>query len=41
MSSFTVGQAAELLNVSADTVRRWVDSGQIPAAAQLGGPTPR
>jgi molybdopterin-binding protein len=37
VSSFTVGQAAELLNVSPDTVRRWVDSGQIPAARSAGG----
>ncbi|HEV2368577.1 MAG TPA: helix-turn-helix transcriptional regulator [Acidimicrobiales bacterium] len=37
MPSFTVGQAAELLGVSPDTVRRWVDSGQIPAARSQGG----
>ena len=37
MPSFTVGQAAELLGVSPDTVRRWVDSGQIPAARAPGG----
>jgi molybdopterin-binding protein len=37
MSSFTVGQAAELLGVSADTVRRWVDNGQIPAGRTRGG----
>jgi molybdopterin-binding protein len=35
--SFTVGQAAELLGVSPDTVRRWMDSGQIPAARTQGG----
>jgi molybdopterin-binding protein len=35
--SFTVGQAAELLGVSPDTVRRWVDNGQIPAARTQGG----
>jgi molybdopterin-binding protein len=35
--SFTVGQAAELLGVSPDTVRRWVDSRQIPAARTPGG----
>jgi molybdopterin-binding protein len=37
MTSFTVGQAAELLGVSSDTVRRWVDNGQIPAAKSEGG----
>ena len=31
MPTFSVGQAAELLGVSPDTVRRWIDSGQIPA----------
>ena len=37
MPTFTVGQAAELLGVSPDTVRRWVDNGQIPAARTTGG----
>jgi molybdopterin-binding protein len=37
MPTFTVGQAAELLGVSPDTVRRWVDAGQIPAARTEGG----
>ena len=37
MPTFTVGQAAELLGVSPDTVRRWVDGGQIPAARTEGG----
>src|SRR3954452_1387959 len=35
--TFTVGQAAELLGVSPDTVRRWMDSGQIPAVRTKGG----
>ncbi|HEX9529604.1 MAG TPA: helix-turn-helix transcriptional regulator, partial [Acidimicrobiales bacterium] len=35
--TFTVGQAAELLGVSPDTVRRWMDSGQLPAARTPGG----
>lgn len=37
MPSFTVGQAAELLGVSADTVRRWIDSGQIPSERSPAG----
>jgi molybdopterin-binding protein len=35
--TFTVGQAAELLGVSADTVRRLIDNGQIPAVRTPGG----
>ena len=37
MASFTVGEAAEMLGVSPDTVRRWVDSGQLPATRSQGG----
>ena len=37
MPSFTVGEAADLLGVSPDTVRRWVDSGQLPATRTQGG----
>ncbi len=37
MPTFTVGQAADLLGVSADTVRRWIDDGQIPATRGPGG----
>jgi molybdopterin-binding protein len=32
-----IGQAAELLQVSTDTVRRLVDSGQIKTARSVGG----
>jgi len=37
MPSFTVAEAAELLGVSPDTVRRWVDGGQLRAARSSGG----
>lgn len=37
MPTFTVGQAADLLGVSTDTVRRWIDDGQIAATRGPGG----
>jgi molybdopterin-binding protein len=37
VASFTIGQAAEFLGVSPDTVRRWVDGGQIAGARTEGG----
>jgi molybdopterin-binding protein len=32
-----MGQAAEMLGVSPDTVRRWTDSGRLPAQRSSGG----
>lgn len=37
MSQVRISQAAELLGVSPDTVRRWVDAGQLAAAKSAGG----
>jgi molybdopterin-binding protein len=37
MSEFRIGQAAELLGVSPDTVRRWADDGRLPTRRTDGG----
>ncbi len=38
MSHLRISEAAELLGVSADTVRRWLDSGRLTAASDVDGP---
>ncbi|MCX4661143.1 TOBE domain-containing protein [Streptomyces uncialis] len=37
MPSYTIGQAARLLGVSADTARRWADAGRIATHRDEGG----
>jgi molybdopterin-binding protein len=37
MPSYRIGQAAELLGVSADTVRRWADAGRLGTTRTEGG----
>ncbi|MEO3785321.1 helix-turn-helix transcriptional regulator [Actinocorallia sp. B10E7] len=37
MTNFRISEAAELLGVSPDTVRRWVDGGRLPAARDALG----
>ena len=35
--AFRIGEAAELLGVSTDTVRRWIDAGRLPAQRDAEG----
>lgn len=37
MPEYRISQAAELLGVSADTVRRWADGGRVKATQASGG----
>ena len=37
MPTYRIGQAAELLGVSVDTVRRWADAGRLGATRTEGG----
>ncbi len=37
MATFRMGQAAELLGVSVDTLRRWADAGRLATTRTAGG----
>jgi molybdopterin-binding protein len=37
VTTYRIGEAAELLGVSVDTVRRWIDAGRLPAARDEHG----
>lgn len=37
MANYRIGQAAELLGVSSDTVRRWADAGRVKTTLGAGG----
>ncbi|WP_300645380.1 excisionase family DNA-binding protein, partial [Nocardioides sp.] len=36
VSTFRIAEAAELLGVSTDTLRRWIDAGRIEASRESG-----
>ena len=38
MPSYRIAEAAAVLGVSDDTLRRWVDAGRVAATASAGGP---
>jgi molybdopterin-binding protein len=37
VTTYRVGEAAELLGVSVDTLRRWIDAGRLPASRDEHG----
>jgi molybdopterin-binding protein len=39
MTTYRVAEAADVLGVSDDTVRRWIDAGRVPAAINADGRT--